>query len=64
MPLLGFGYLITLVGPHREYNKTAYTVFQIGRSVLLSTQVSFVSMIKDVKDYFTGLDDQHSILLS
>ena len=55
MPLLGFGYLITIVGPHREYNKTAYTVFQIGRSLLLSTQVSYASMKRDTTVFCQGL---------
>ena len=55
MPLLGIGYLITLKGPDREYNKTAYTVFQIGRSLLLSTQVSFVSIIKGKQVILQGL---------
>ena len=39
MPLLGLGYLVTLIPPHRENNQMAFTAFQIGRSALLSTQV-------------------------
>ena len=35
---MGFGYIITLVPPDRD-SITYYTVFQIGRSVLLSCQV-------------------------
>ena len=38
LPMLGFGYIITLVPPDRD-SITYYTVFQIGRSVLLSCQV-------------------------
>ena len=39
MPLLGLGYLVTLVPPSRENNEALFTAFQIGRSLLLSTQV-------------------------
>ena len=39
MPMLGFGYLITMVGPDKTTTPWAYTVFQIVRSVVLSTQV-------------------------
>ena len=39
LPLLGLGYLVTLVPPSRENNEALFTAFQIGRSLLLSTQV-------------------------
>ena len=37
-PLLGLGYLLTLIPPHRQ--NSFFNVFQIGRSLLLSSQVS------------------------
>ena len=40
MPLLGMGYLVTLVPPDRQASRAAYQVFSIGRSLLLSTQVT------------------------
>jgi len=43
MPMLGFGYLITLVGPTQD-QPTAHTIFEIVRSVLLSTQGLVISL--------------------
>ena len=40
MPLLGMGYLVTLVPPDKEESMAAYQVFSLARSLLLSTQVS------------------------
>merc|ERR1719320_2403038 len=40
-PLLGLGYLLTLIPPHKE--NSFYNVFQIGRSVLLSSQGLLIS---------------------
>jgi len=44
MPMLGFGYLITMVGPDKTETPSAYTVFQIVRSVVLSTQGLVISL--------------------
>ena len=35
IPLFGFNYFLTLVGPDREESEFWYMVFQIGRSVLI-----------------------------
>ena len=40
MPLLGMGYLVTLIPPDKEESMAAYQVFSLARSLLLSTQVS------------------------
>ena len=39
MPLIGFGYLFTIVGPDKDRTPLAYSVYQVITSVLLSTQV-------------------------
>jgi len=44
MPMLGFGYLVTLVGPSKNSTPWAYTVFQIVRSIVLSTQGLVISL--------------------
>jgi len=44
MPMLGFGYLVTMVGPDKDSTPCAYTVFQIVRSVVLSTQGLVISL--------------------
>ena len=41
MPMLGCGYLITLIGPDQD-TVWAYTVFQVLRSLVLSTQVIYM----------------------
>jgi len=40
MPMLGCGYLITMVGPDQATTPWGYTAFQVVRSLVLSTQVS------------------------
>ena len=35
IPLFGFNYFLTLVGPDREESERWYMVFQIGRSILI-----------------------------
>ena len=44
MPMLGCGYLITMVGPDHTATPWGYTAFQIGRSVVLSTQVTLLAV--------------------
>ena len=39
IPLLGAPYLLTLMGPSRSESPGAYTVFQISRAIVLSSQV-------------------------
>ena len=39
IPLLGAPYLLTLMGPSRSESPGAYTVFQITRAIVLSSQV-------------------------
>ena len=39
IPLLGAPYLLTLMGPSRSDSPGAYTVFQISRAIVLSSQV-------------------------
>merc|ERR1719154_280024 len=45
IPLLGFPYLLTLVGPDRDESPQVYTVFQITRAIILSTQGLVISML-------------------
>ena len=40
MPILGIGYLVTMVGPDPS-NPWAHNIFQVIRCVLLSTQVTY-----------------------
>ena len=47
MPILGIGYLITMVGPDPS-NPWAHNIFQVIRCVLLSTQVTTSYLIPDV----------------
>lgn len=44
MPVLGCAYLITLMGPSRDRSPRAYMVFQICRSLILSTQGLVISL--------------------
>ena len=44
IPLLGFTYLLTFIGPSKESNPLAYTVFQSVRAVLLSTQGGVITL--------------------
>ena len=48
MPILGFGYLITMVGPDQTTTPWGYTAFQIVRSVVLSTQVRHIPEIPHI----------------
>ena len=44
IPLLGFTYLLTFIGPSKESNPLAYTIFQSVRAVLLSTQGGVITL--------------------
>ena len=44
IPLLGFTYLLTFIGPNKENNPLAYTIFQSVRAVLLSTQGAVITL--------------------
>ena len=44
IPLLGFTYLLTFIGPNKESNPLAYTIFQSVRAVLLSTQGAVITL--------------------
>ena len=44
IPLLGFTYLLTFIGPNKESNPLAYTIFQSVRAVLLSTQGGVITL--------------------
>ena len=44
IPLFGFTYLLTLMGPNKESNPLAYTIFQSVRAVLLSTQGAVITL--------------------
>ena len=44
MPMLGCGYLITMVGPDKDTTPLGHAAFQLGRSVVLSTQGLVVSL--------------------
>ena len=44
IPLLGFTYLLTFIGPSKESNPLAYTIFQSVRAVLLSTQGAVITL--------------------
>ena len=39
IPLLGAPYIVTLIGPDQAQSPEAYTVFQITRATVLSSQV-------------------------
>ena len=68
-PLLGLGYLLTLIPPHKE--NSFYNVFQIGRSVLLSSQVSWApEVLLNLQDskissliFLSGIVNQLYLLL-
>ena len=47
MPILGIGYLVTMVGPDPS-NPWAHNIFQVIRCVLLSTQVTYSYLMPDV----------------
>ena len=44
IPLFGLTYLLTLMGPNKESNPLAYTIFQSVRAVLLSTQGAVITL--------------------
>jgi len=44
MPMLGCGYLITMVGPDQATTPWGYTAFQVVRSLVLSTQGLVISL--------------------
>ena len=44
IPLLGFTYMLTLLGPSATDNPTAYTIFQVVRASLLSTQGAVITL--------------------
>merc|ERR1719468_458942 len=44
IPLFGFNYFLTLVGPDPEESEFWYMVFQIGRSVLISLQGAIITL--------------------
>ena len=44
IPLLGFTYLLTFIGPSKESSPLAYTIFQSVRAVLLSTQGAVITL--------------------
>ena len=44
IPLLGFTYLLTFIGPSKETSPLAYTIFQSVRAVLLSTQGAVITL--------------------
>ena len=57
MPMLGCGYLITMVGPDKDTTPLGHAAFQLGRSVVLSTQGLVVSLPycylnTEVRDFF------------
>ena len=44
IPLLGFTYLLTLMGPSEEESFLAFTIFQAVRAALLSTQGAVITL--------------------
>ena len=44
IPMLGFTYLLTLLGPSATHTPTAYAIFQAVRAVLLSTQEAVITL--------------------
>ena len=44
VPLLGFTYLLTVVGPSEEESHLAHIVFEIVRAALLSTQGAIITL--------------------
>ena len=44
IPMLGFTYLLTLLGPSATHTPTAYAIFQAVRAVLLSTQGAVITL--------------------
>ena len=65
MPILGFGYLVTMVGPDQTTTPWGYTAFQIVRSIVLSTQVLHILPIPYTYPYIhmPGSSDQPAVLL-
>ena len=44
IPVLGFTYILTLLGPSARDSPTAYTIFQTIRAALLSTQGAVITL--------------------
>ena len=44
IPLLGFTYLLTLLGPSKDDSLLAYSIFQSVRAALLSTQGAVITL--------------------
>ena len=64
MPMLGCGYLITMVGPDQATTPWGYTAFQVVRSLVLSTQVTTRHSPPSFhKHFIAGPCDQPALLL-